>query len=455
MNYDKISCDIYTDSCNLNNQGRFAEGIYVSEAYAVQSLNVLGLNYCQSKKYDESIRCFKDALKIDPGNWILWSNITHVESTRENYDEALKASEKTLLYARNCHFDAFYNAGVIYTALNMMKDAENMYRHALQLSPENPHSNYNLALALLRQNICMEGWEKYEYRYQIAPYIAKFKERFTQPTWDGKPFKNKTLLVFSEQGLGDFIFFARFLPEVKKMGGTVLVEVQEPVAPLVDSKLAHAVIGRAHNTLLEKAPDADMCVSICSIPLILGIDNLKKIPNKPYIKIPKSEKPEQLTKEKFNVGICWAGNPDHSRDHTRSMHLHQFKPIFDLKNIQTYSLMKNVTMVRNWPEGKVILDKGIENMPICDLAPYIDNFSDLARFINHLDLVITIDSSVAHLCGAMGKPVWTIIGRETDWRWGDNTDSSHWYPSMKLFRYKTDWKTTMQEVAQRLQDLIT
>ena len=194
MNYDKILADMYDYSCFLHANDRVAQSIYVFEQQTVQSLNILGLAYCQAKKFDLAIQCFLDALKIDPGNWVLWSNITHVESTRENYTNGEIAAHQSIKYAKGYHYDPYYNAGVVYTQSNRPKEAEDMYRTALQLNAENPHINYNLGLMVLRQRICMEGWEKYEYRTQTAPFINKFMSRFLQDKWDGRKYKNKTLL---------------------------------------------------------------------------------------------------------------------------------------------------------------------------------------------------------------------------------------------------------------------
>lgn len=451
MNYDKILSDMYDNSCYLNNNGRIAESVHIFEQQAVQALNILGLTYCNAKKYDESIRCFMDALKIDPGNWILWSNITHVESTRENYTNGQIAAEKTIKYAKGYHADAYYNAGVIYTASNRPKEAEEMYRMALQLAPNNPHVNYNLGLMVLRQRICMEGWQKYEYRHETAPFIKKFVQRFLQDKWDGRKFKDKTLVVYSEQGLGDFIFFARFLPKVKQLGGKVILEVQEPLVDLVGKNFGvHEVVSRSNGNIWNMPPEGDYCISVCSLPLVFKIDSFDKIPNKPYIFAPDLPRPKEFNKKQFNIGLCYAGNSDHPRDHTRSMFLEHFAPIIKTEGVQVFNIMKNVNPIRNWPQGKVNVSRNSQNLPIIDLAPKISNMKDLSHYINHLDLVITVDSAVAHLAGAMGKPVWNLIGREVDWRWMDDTDKSHWYPSMKIFRYKNSWEELVKEVEQNI-----
>ncbi len=451
MDFDNIFKDTYNYSVLMHNQSRDSEAIFYLEKNVVQSLNTLGLTYSSCKKYDESINCFKNALQIDPSNWIIWSNICHVESMKENYEEALSASIESIKYSKGCSFDPYYNSGVIYSSLNRCREAEDAYRLALKLKPDDFQCNYNLGLCILRQRIDLEGWQKYEYRFKTSDLTAKFKNRFIQDHWDGRKFKNKSLLVYSEQGLGDFIFYSRFLPIVKDLGGDLNVEVQEPIASVLGSNLKiDEMIIRSNDTNWPEPKETDYCISICSLPLVLKINDLEKIPNKPYIFAPKRPKPKIISKNKINVGICWAGNPDHKRDCTRSTKLENFRILSELPNIKLYGLLKNVPGLRHWHSGSVDLNEGIDSFPMTDLSKNINDFGDLSHYINHLDLIVTVDTGLAHLAGAMGKHVWMIIGKETDWRWGDFSDKTPWYPSMKIFRYKTNWQDVLREVYESL-----
>lgn len=451
MNLDKILFDMYDETCRLHEQGRDAEAIFCCEKVAVQALNALGLAYCTYlKNYEQALSCFNDALKIDKSNWLLHSNICHVNGLQEKYEESLKAINDSLKFSEGQVFDPYYNAGVTLTALNRTKEAADMYRMALQCNPEHANASYNLGLCLLRLGNYKEGWDLYQYRFKTNELVKRFKERFLQPHWDGRKLKNKTLFVYSEQGLGDFIFYARFLPMVKNLGAKIIVEAQERVAPVVGDNLKiDKLLTRNDDLTWEKNNETDYCISVCDLPRVLKIDSEKKIPSDPYMFAPKKAKPKNFSDKKFKIGICWCGNPTHPRDHTRSMFLEQFRPLAAHKNVQLYGLMKGVSENRMWPNGYFNLNQGIETFPMINLESQINDFKDLAHFINHLDLVVTIDSGVAHLAGSMGKPVWILLGTETDWRWGDE-NTTPWYPTAKLFRKKDTWENLIAEVVSQL-----
>ena len=451
MNLDKLLIDIYEESNLLQVKRQDSEAVFVSEQIAVQALNVLGLVYCgKIARFDKAIECFKDAVKIDPGNWILWSNICHAYSSLEQPKEALVAINRAIDLSGGTSFDPFYNAGVIYTSQNCFDQAIEMYRKAMQLNPDHAQTNYNLGLLLLRTGQLKEGWEKYENRFRTNELTGNFKKRFIQDHWDGRKYKKKTLTVYSEQGLGDFIFYARFLPKVKSLGGKLICEAQEPLTPILGKNLKiDELVSRSNTNNWPKAPESDYCISICSLPNVLKIDSLDKIPTDPYIFAPKRPRPKEFS-NKFNIGICWCGNSDHRRDHTRSFKLGTFLPLANHSNVQLFGLMKGVAETRIWPNGYVNLNEGIETFPMTSLSDQINDFGDVAHFINHLDLLITVDTGLAHLAGAMGKTAWVLLGKEVDWRWRDDTTVSEWYPSLRLFRYKDSWEDLIVEVVSQL-----
>ena len=152
----------------------------------------------------------------------------------------------------------------------------------------------------------------------------------------------------------------------------------------------------------------------------------------------------------MKIGICWGGNSDHARDFLRSMPIIAMKELIECKNVQCYSLMKGVKTKRDWPQGSIDLNEGIESFSVIDMSKKIQNFTDLANIIESLDLVITVDTGLAHLCGAMGKPVWILLAKHCDWRWFDDVETTPWYPSARLFRCKTTWKDLIHEVVESL-----
>ena len=450
MNLDNFLGRMYEESCWLQSQGRQSENIYTLEQYSVQSLNTLGLAYCATGVYfDKAIECFKDALKIDTGNWILWSNICHAYSLMEDHENSLEAAMNAIETSRGVSFDPFYNAGVALTSLNKIPEAIAMYEIALELKQNHCHANYNYGLCKLRMNLCQDGWEKYENRFITNPLTGKFKQRFLAPDWDGRKLKGKKLLVYSEQGLGDFIFYGRFIPLLKDFGATVAVEVQEQLVPILGENFKiDEIISRKNDRNWPEPIESDYVVSVASLPRIFKVDSKEKIPKDPYVFASNKPKPDFYLDEKLKIGLCWCGNSDHQRDHTRSMFVEQFNPLTEIPNTQFFGLVKGVNKSRKWPTGVVNLFKGIENFPMINLESQIKDFGDLMHYINHLDLVITVDTGLAHLAGAMGKKTWVLLGSEVDWRWGYNKETTPWYPSVRLFNKKDTWENLVQEFHQ-------
>jgi len=451
MNLDKYFSDLHNETWQLSNNGRPHEALYVAEHAAVQSLNCLGLVYSNNhKNYKKSLECFYRGLKIDPGNWQLWSNIVHVFSISGDLEKAQVAAKQAIKFSRGVHFDPFYNAGVVFTNAGNLNEAEKMYKMALEIDPKHATASFNLALNLLRQGKYVEGFEMYEWRFKSAEITRKFKERFLQDHWDGRKFKKKSLLIYSEQGLGDFILFSRFIEKAKSLGGKIIVEVQEPLAKIVKDNLpVDEVVSRPNNNDWPKPIETDYCISVCSLPKVLKIDSEQKIIHDPYIRA-KSKRKLKSVGKKLKVGLSWCGNSDHKRDFTRSTFVSVFQPLTENEKLQCYSLVKGVSFKRDWPTGKVDLGFGLEKMNIIDLSNTINNFDDLASAIDAMDLIITVDTGLAHLAGTMGKTTWLLIGTETDWRWKDNTDTTPWYQSVKIFRYKTSWHDLINEVVKEL-----
>ena len=446
MNLDKIFSTVHQEVSQLQNEGRFGEYILISEQLSIHALNTLGLSYCNNKRFQKALDCFNFGLNISPANWLLWSNICHVYSLLEEHQSALNAAQKASFYSDYQFFDPIYNMAVSLTALGKFEEAKQAYEMSLRLNPNHNHSNYNLGLIYLRNGQFKEGWDKYEWRFSTNEFTGSFKKRFIQDEWDGRSLKKKKILIYNEQGIGDFIFFSRFIPLVKKLGAYIILEIQEPLIPIISDNLKVDEVVSRPSLHWPNPPKSDYCISVNSLPRVLKIHSLDQVKSEPYFFAPKKPKPKGFSKNKLKVGICWSGNRDHSRDHTRSIHLETFRPLAD--KCQLFGLGKK-SGLRNWPKEIVNLDYGIENFPFINLDNQLGDFKDLAHFINHLDLVITVDTSVAHLCGAMGKPVWMLIGKETDWRWMEG-NTTPWYPSMKIFRNTEGWPKLIEEVCKEL-----
>jgi tetratricopeptide (TPR) repeat protein len=425
---------------------RYNEALYALELTTVECLNNMALVHGQyigslhiAKKY------FDAALKINHSSWMIYSNLAHVLNLHCWFSEAKEAILKAIEYSETPVCDCYYNAGVIFGNLGDHYSAIDYYRKALSIADKGS-IKYNLGASLLATGQWEEGWKYYEARFSYEK-PNKVRVRFPQPSWDGSDLAGKTILLFSEQGVGDLFQFCRFIPFVKERAKKVILECQESCASLMERNFRIKVIPRAEANWPDPPKGVDVVASVCSLPGILGIrpDN---IPSEPYIKTHRRSK---IKEKDFKVGICWAGNPDHANDFTRSCSFKNFELLFDLP-AKFYSLQKG-TMLRRWAFETVDLGEGYLDNSVADCK----DWGETACVLRDLDLVISVDTGVAHLAGAMGKPVWNLIGTVHDWRWGlYPQETSPWYPTMWLVRQQTfrEWSHVFLAVRRRLLEVL-
>jgi hypothetical protein len=315
----------------------------------------------------------------------------------------------------------------------------------VSLRTDYAEAHWNLALTLLLNSNLPEGWREFEWRLKIPEIVAP--RDFSQPGWNGSDLRGKTILVHDEQGFGDAIQFARYLPMVAERGGNIILGCARETAGLFQTMPA---IGRVL-TSGQPMPGFDAHVPLLSLPLMFGT-TLSTIPAKvPYLTAP-AEGVENWRRKigagdgRVRVGLAWAGRPTHKNDPRRSMRLDQFAPLANIKSVCFYSLQKGEAARQSAspPAG----------MQWVDWTDDLHDFADTAGLVANLDLVICVDTAVAHLAGAMGKPVWVLLPFVPDWRWLLNRDDSPWYPTMRLFRQSTagDWDGVIQRVGTALEE---
>jgi len=422
-------------------EGHVEEAKYLLNLSALTSLGSLALN---SPDITEAKKYMKMALDLDRKNWITWGNYAHLLNYHDQYEEALEVSN-TALSLRNHEFSINFNHAVILLNCLRIPEAIDCYRKALQLESGNGQVNYNLATALLLDGQYEEGWSKYRYRFQSDKKAGSFNARFTKPRWDGSKFKGK-LCVYSEQGIGDLFQFCRYLPRIK---GEIVCEVQEVCMKLLQSSFPDTkFIGRGDGPDFGQAPDCDLCVSFGDLPFVFQINSEEKIKDQvfPYLRT-NTKAPFFIGGDKRKIGFCWAGSTIHGYDYLRSCYLKDFEEIAKLPDVILFSLQKGDGL-RTWKGKQISLKEGAEDIKFIDLEPCLKTFDDTASLVNEMDLIITIDSSVAHLAGAMGKPTWLLLPRLPDWRWLLNREDTPWYPSVRLFRPSKlqDWKSIFDKV---------
>ncbi len=291
----------------------------------------------------------------------------------------------------------------------------------------------------------MDGWQGYEWRWKKSVPVPR--RELPLPLWDGEPLGGKKIILVSEQGAGDAFQFVRYAALVAGRGGTVLVECQsaalKPALERVPMVKEAFVAG-------ETLPQADCYFPLMSLPLLFGT-TLENIPTDvPYL-IPEPARLESFQRRMggdggLKVGIVWAGRQNLVRNRKRTCGLEVFAPLAEIPGVTLYSLQigPDADQAAPWiAQGKLV-----------DLTSHIRDFADTAALIANLDLVVTIDTSVAHLAGALARPVWTLLHYAPDWRWMLERSDSPWYPTMRLFRQKQpgDWQGVLVEVKKALQE---
>jgi hypothetical protein len=326
-----------------------------------------------------------------------------------------------------------------------LDEALSVCQRAIQLRPDHAGAHWNKSLVLLLKGDFAQGWAEYEWRWQSKDFRSPRRD-FPQPQWRGEDPSGRTILLHAEQGFGDTIQFIRYAPLLAGRGARVIVECQPEL-----QRLLGGVEGIQHLTARgEPLPPFDLHTPLLSLPLAWGT-RVKTIPgNVPYIKpdpaLVGAWRGRLAGDSALKVGLVWAGSPIRKDDRYRSLPLSSLAPLAGVKGVSFYSLQKGkaTEQAQNPPPG----------MNLIDMTEEIKDFADTAALISHLDLVITVDTAVAHLAGAMAKRVWTMLEFVPAWRWLLNREDSPWYPTMRLFRQPAirDWATVIRRVAGELQN---
>ena len=476
----------------------------------------LGVTLLAQQRTDEAIGQFREALRLKPDLVAARSSLGKALAEKGQLDEALPilqaaqsqgkdsseallrvadqlrragrydeaaASIRAVIEARADFAAAHNDLGLVWFSKQDYRQAIECYREAIRIKPDLAESHNNLAIALfiagdipaglaavdvalrikpdfaiahlnravtwLRMGRFEEGWHEFEWRrlcdsYRIGPHPA--------PLWDGSPQPDRCLLLHSEQGLGDTIQFIRYASLVKERCGSLIVQCQPGLAPLLSrSAGVDRVIVRG-----ESLPEYHVQAPMMSLPGILGT-TLKTIPAEvPYLfaddALLETWRQRLGEFEGFKVGIGWQGNPKYVADRLRSIPLRHFTPLARVPGVRLFSLQKGV----GWDQ----IAEVTAECPVVDFGPDFDGkagtFMDTAAVMRNLDLVITSDTALAHVAGALGAPVWLALSRSADWRWFDDREDSAWYPTMRLFRQARlgDWDELFARIAAELAGLV-
>ena len=340
---------------------------------------------------------------------------------------------------------AHCNLGWLYHLAGSHSQAIASCETAIDLQPDFALAHVNLALSLLVCGDLVRGWDEYGWLWRVPERRAQFRYLDGVPLWSGEDFAGRRLLITPDQGFGDAIQMVRYLPAVKARGGRVILEVKAPLVALF-ADLPGIDELRIHTGGSELANQVDLRAPMLGLPRAIGTD-LDSIPASiPYLWAQPERierwRPRLRSAARLRVGIAWAGNPDHENDRRRSVSPEEFAVLGEISDIAWFGLQKGRNDER-WSCGSLKLDA---------LGSEIGDFADTAAIISLLDLVIAVDTSVVHLAGAMGTPVWTLLPFAPDWRWLLARNDSPWYPTMRLFRQPTagDWASVFANVAGEL-----
>jgi tetratricopeptide (TPR) repeat protein len=462
-------------------QGRNIEalqlvGAVLEKSRSAELLNNYGLILTALARHQEALGYFEQAVALAAGSIGALRNRASALKRLQRFEQALAAYEAILALEPNdidalnecggllgwlnrpadavaCYDRAIavaprvaelhINRGTALVALNRQAEAFDSFAAAIAIDPQRPEAQYNQSLVRLRLGDFDGGFRQYEWRWK--KFVGAGQGRCTAaPLWLGaEPLAGKTILLLAEQGLGDSIHFLRYVPQVAALGARVILGVQSPLKSLAATVPGVAlVLGDG-----EPLPPVDFHCPLLSLPLAFGTQLATVPANIPYLSAPK----ERLEKwceriplrHRLRVGICWAGSATHLNDRNRSIALERFATLLSIPGLDFVSVQKEVSE----PQTALLQAHGV-----AQLGQHFTDLADAAAVVSMLDLVVSVDTSIAHLAGAMGKAVALLLPFAPDFRWLLERSDSPWYPTMRLYRQPAigDWDTPLARLREEL-----
>lgn len=397
----------------------------------------------RQEQLEGAVHAYQQVLHVEPNHAAVHNSLSYVFERQGRLDEAIDAAQKAISIDSGLA-DGFNNLGIALRSRHTLDQAEVAFRRALMLRAEFPLAEFNLATTLLMQGRYADGWPGYaRYRDLFDSPIRKFD----QPQWTGQAIPGQTLLVHADQGYGDAIQFVRFLERAREQSkARIVLLCPEPLKPLLTGlKSADTVVGEDDAT-----PPFNFHVPLTFLPIVMRATDVTIPCPVPYLPTPQLKPPlrkilQSLPTDTRKVGLVWRGNPAQARDVLRSCPLQALAPLASVPNVTLISLQPQQSAQ---PQSEGIS----AGFPIVDLAGDIHDFADTAAVISALDLVVTVDTAVAHLAGALGAKTWVMLGHTPDWRWQLGREDSPWYPQTRLFRQPTwgDWDAVVSRVCEEL-----
>jgi Tfp pilus assembly protein PilF len=435
----------------LQRQGRLPEAatiyaaVLAADGNHVDALRNLSIIRRHERKFDEALALIRRAIAVAPKSAEAHDQLGNILQALNRPAEAIGWHERAIAL-RPDYVEAYNNLGIALAALHRLADAIAQYEKALALKADYAEVHYNESIARLGLGDFAAGWRKYEWRWDR--FNSQHQRRnFPQPLWlGGESIEGKTILLHADQGLGCTLQFIRYLPLVARRGARAVIEVQRPLVPLLAGLPdAPAIVARG-----DRLPDFDFHCPLLSLPLAFAT-TIETIPaDVPYLAAPAPEIARwraQLPRDGAAlVGLAWAGNPGHANDHNRSIALRHLLPLLRMPGIRFVSLQHELRA------GDAQL---LDQANVLRIGERVANFADTAAVVSCLDVVITVDTAIAHLAGALGKPTWVLLPFSPDWRWFLDRSDSPFYPTARLFRQPAadDWESVAAQVGDALNAL--
>ena len=433
-------------------QERFAEAVgFFHRAIDLQPENRhaytnMGISFYRLGRTDEAALCWRNAIFLAPSAPESYSNLGTALAKLRQPDEAI-ACYRTAIGLKPDFPDAYNNLGVTLRGEGRLDEAMACFRSAIAIQSDYPEGHLNLGMALLSRGEMASGWEEYEWRWRM-PINAGHDRKYRQPRWRGEAAEGRTLLIHAEQGYGDTLQFCRYAKLASARGLRVIMHVQQPLV-----RLLRGLSGTDQVVdLSRELTTFDLECPMLSMPLATWTEGATIPSNLAYLHADEALVEFWRTRlsaiaspDLPRIGLVWEGNERHhspivtASDFLRTISPEQLAPLLEVSGVQFFSLQKDGSIAP-------------KNFPLTDFMDEMEDFADTAALIANLDLVISVDTAVAHLAAGLGKPVWMLAPFVPCWRWFFDRRDSPWYPTLRLYRQPRpgDWDTVLAEVVQDL-----
>ena len=396
-----------------------------------EALNNLGNALRQQRRLEEAKAALVRAMQLRPGVPQIHNNLANVLRGAGDMREAVEQYRKAVALEPS-YVEGWNNLGVALRETGQIAQSIDAHRRAIVIDPAYAEAHFALAFALLLKGEFLEGWREYDWRLR-----RKSSLKVLERNWDGADLDGRTILLHAEQGFGDTIQFARYVPLVMHRGGKVIVACQAELVRLLErlSGIERVI------SIDDPLPGFHLHCPLMSLPLVFQTDRDSIPRNVPYIAADPARTAAWAARigagSKLNIGLAWSGRPTHPDDRNRSVPLSQLEPLAAVPNATFHSLQPGALSSAQPP-----------GLHIVDHTEFLRDFADTAALIANLDLVISVDTAVAHLAGAMARPIWLLLPFAPDWRWMLGRADSPWYPTTRLFRQTSpgDWNAAFAKV---------